>query len=134
MARVSPRISDRKIWRTKGGPAERNRMGAGASSPHLFRIQLQPEQLGCALHEHGADAGGVYRFGHHVSYITIQTGNCMYAAIMHGVVNVIGELPVCMTHDMENGLLGPNPTGALSMVFLAVFSILLFVRLEKGRN
>ncbi len=68
------------------------------------------------------------------SYITIQTGNCMYAAIMHGVVNVIGELPVCMTHDMENGLLGPNPTGALSMVFLAVFSILLFVRLEKGRN
>ena len=68
------------------------------------------------------------------SYITIQTGNCMYAAIMHGVVNVIGELPVCMTHNMENGLLGPNPTGALSMVFLAVFSILLFVWLEKGRN
>lgn len=49
------------------------------------------------------------------SYITIRTGNCMYAAIMHGVVNVIGELPVYMTHDMINGLLGPNPTGLLAM-------------------
>lgn len=68
------------------------------------------------------------------SYITIQTDNCMYAAIMHGVVNVIGELPVYMTYDMENGLLGPNPTGVLSMLFLAVFSILLFVKLEKGQD
>ncbi|MCI8359927.1 MAG: CPBP family intramembrane metalloprotease [Clostridiales bacterium] len=51
------------------------------------------------------------------SYITIQTGNCMYAAIMHGVVNVIGELPVYMTHDMENGLLGPNPMGILTISF-----------------
>lgn len=54
----------------------------------------------------------------------------MYAAIMHGVVNVIGELPVYMTHDMESGLLGPNPTGILSITFLAVFSILLLIKLK----
>lgn len=64
------------------------------------------------------------------SYITIQTGNCMYAAIMHGVVNVIGELPVYMTHDMESGLLGPNPTGILAISFLAAFSILLLLKLK----
>lgn len=64
------------------------------------------------------------------SYITIRTGNCMYAAIMHGVVNVIGELPVYMTHDMESGLLGPNPTGILAMSFLAAFSILLLIKMK----
>lgn len=64
------------------------------------------------------------------SYITIKTGNCMYAAIMHGVVNVIGEFPVYMTHDMKSGLLGPNPTGILAISFLAVFSILLYIKMK----
>ncbi|MDE7176426.1 MAG: CPBP family intramembrane metalloprotease [Lachnospiraceae bacterium] len=66
------------------------------------------------------------------SYITIQTGNCMYAAIMHGVVNVIGELPVYMTHSMESGLLGPNPTGILSISVLAAFSILLMAKMKDA--
>ncbi len=64
------------------------------------------------------------------SYITIRTGNCMYAAVMHGVVNVIGELPVYMTHDMESGLLGPNPTGLITISFMAVFSLLLPVKMK----
>lgn len=64
------------------------------------------------------------------SDITIRTGNCMYAAIMHGVVNVIGEIPVYLTYDLESGLLGPNPTGILTISFCAVFSILLFMKLK----
>ena len=64
------------------------------------------------------------------SYITIRTGNCMYAAVMHGVANVIGELPVYMTPDMESGLLGPNPTGLVTISFMAVFSILLLVKMK----
>lgn len=64
------------------------------------------------------------------SYITIKTGNCMYAAIMHGVVNVIGELPVYMTYDMKSGLLGPNPTGILAISFFAAFSILLLMKMN----
>lgn len=67
------------------------------------------------------------------SYITIQTENCMYAAIMHGVVNVIGELPVYMTYSMESSLLGPNPTGILTISFLAVFSILLMAKMKDNR-
>lgn len=54
----------------------------------------------------------------------------MYAAIMHGVVNVIGELPVYMTHDLESGLLGPNPTGILTISFLAAFSVLLLIKMK----
>lgn len=58
----------------------------------------------------------------------------MYAAIMHGVVNVIGELPVYMTYSMENGLLGPNPTGILTISFLAVFSVLLLTKMKDNRS
>lgn len=64
------------------------------------------------------------------SYITIRTENCMYAAIMHGVVNVVGELPVLMTHRMESTLLGPNPTGIFGLMFLTVLAIMLFFRLK----
>lgn len=64
------------------------------------------------------------------SYITIRTENCVYAAIMHGVVNVIGELPVYMTRDMQNGLLGPNPTGIITISFSAAFAILLFIKMK----
>lgn len=64
------------------------------------------------------------------SYITIRTGNCMYAAIMHGVVNVIGELPVCLTYDMESGLLGPNPSGAIGLAFFIALSVVLMTRMK----
>ena len=61
-----------------------------------------------------------------LSYATIKTGNCMYAAIMHGAVNVIGELPVYLSKDMVSGLLGPNPTGLLAMLPLVVVAVLCF--------
>ena len=61
-----------------------------------------------------------------LSYVTIRTGNCMYAAIIHGVVNVIGELPVYLSKGMVNGLLGPNPTGILTMLPLVIAAVLCF--------
>ena len=61
-----------------------------------------------------------------LSYATIRTGNCMYAAIIHGVVNVIGELPVYLSKDMVSGLLGPNPIGLLAMLPLVVVAVLCF--------
>ena len=67
------------------------------------------------------------------SYITIRTGNCMYAAIMHGAVNVMGELPVFLTYDMESGLLGPNPTGLIGILFLLVFAVILWTKM-KSKN
>lgn len=65
------------------------------------------------------------------SFVTLKTGNCMYAAIMHGVVNIIGEIPVFCSVSRKSGLAGPNPTGIVSMTFLIVMAIILYVRLDK---
>ena len=67
-----------------------------------------------------------------LSYVTIKTENCMYAAIAHGAANVIGELPVYFSVDLSNGLLGPNPTGLLTMLPLIVFAVICFAKLGKG--
>ena len=66
-----------------------------------------------------------------LSYVTTKTGNCMYAAIIHGVVNVIGELPVYFSKDMSSGLFGPNPTGLLTMIPLIIMAVFCFLRLGK---
>lgn len=68
------------------------------------------------------------------SYVTIRTQNCMYAAIMHGVVNIIGELPVFLTNTTESGLLGPNPTGALALSCLLVLSLVLLGKMKAQTN
>lgn len=73
-------------------------------------------------------------FGIICSYVTIVSGNCMYAAIVHGVVNLIGEVPVFLTLEKENGLLGPNPTGLIGMMFSIICAVILFVRLGKVEN
>lgn len=69
-----------------------------------------------------------------LSYVTIKTGNCMYAAIIHGVVNVIGELPVYFSVDMASGLLGPNPTGIITMLPLIIAAIICFLKLGNKAN
>ena len=66
------------------------------------------------------------------SYVTLKSGNCMYAAIMHGIVNTIGEVPVFCSISLKSGLLGPNPTGILSMSFLIILAILLYVKLGEN--
>ena len=66
------------------------------------------------------------------SYVTLKTKNCMYAAIMHGVINIIGEIPVFCSVSLKSGLLGPNPTGLLPMSFLIVAAVILFVRLGRS--
>ena len=68
------------------------------------------------------------------SYVTLKTGNCMYAAIMHGVVNIIGEIPVFCSVSLKSGLLGPNPTGLLSMSFLIIMAIFIYFKLGKGED
>lgn len=65
------------------------------------------------------------------SFVTLKTGNCMYAAIMHGVVNFIGEIPVFCSVSLKSGLLGPNPTGLLAMTFLIILAGILYVKLDK---
>ena len=69
-----------------------------------------------------------------LSYVTIRTGNCMFAAIVHGVVNVIGELPVYLSVSLTSGLLGPNPTGLLTMLPLIALAVVCFARLRPTRG
>lgn len=66
------------------------------------------------------------------SYVTIRTGNCMYAAIMHGVVNIIGEMPVLLTYDLNPTLLGPNPTGIIGMSFLLIVAVFSLLKLKTN--
>ncbi len=67
-----------------------------------------------------------------LSYATLATGNCMFAAIIHGAVNVAGELPVLCSVSGKSGLLGPNPSGLLSMAFLAAAAGVLLFRMRRG--
>lgn len=68
------------------------------------------------------------------SYVTIKSGNCMYAAIGHGVINFIGEIPVFLSVSRTSGLLGPNPSGVIGMSGLIVCAIVMWVLLGKIDN
>ena len=67
-------------------------------------------------------------------YVTVVSGIAMYAAIIHGVVNVIGEVPVFLSLTRENGLLGPNPTGLIGMAGMILCAATLFVKLGRTEN
>lgn len=67
-------------------------------------------------------------------YVTAVSGNAMFAAIVHGVVNIIGEIPVFLSLRQENSLLGPNPTGLIGMAGLILCAMVLFTRLGKIKN
>ena len=66
-----------------------------------------------------------------LSFVTIKTKNCMYASIIHGTVNVIGEMPVYFSKSFINGLLGPNPTGIITMIPLIIVAILCLIKLDN---
>lgn len=68
------------------------------------------------------------------SYVMVRCNNVMYCAIIHGVVNVIGEIPVFISISRKNGLLGPNPTGLISMSGLILCAIIMFMRLQNVKN
>ena len=68
------------------------------------------------------------------SYVTLKTGNCMYAAIMHGATNIIDELPVYCSKSQQSGLLGPNPGGLLAMSFLFIAAAVLFILMLRTKH
>lgn len=68
------------------------------------------------------------------SYVMVRSDNVMYSAIIHGVVNVIGEIPVFVSVSGKNGLLGPNPTGLISMSGLILCAIIMLTKLPTVRR
>lgn len=65
------------------------------------------------------------------AYVMVISNNVMYCAIIHGAVNVIGEIPVFISVSHKSGLLGPNPTGLIGMSGLVACAIIMFIRLPK---
>lgn len=68
------------------------------------------------------------------SYVYVRSHNVMYSAIIHGVVNVIGEIPVFISVSHKSGLLGPNPTGLIGLSGFLLCAIILFALADKWKS
>lgn len=69
--------------------------------------------------------------GIYMSFVTLRANNCMYAAIIHGAVNIIGEVPVYVSFSTQSTLLGPNPSGIIGMSMLLIGAVILLFKLPK---
>ncbi len=64
-----------------------------------------------------------------MSYMTLRTGNCMYAAIIHGAADIVGETGAWVSLSTKSSLLGPAPTGVIGLSILLLGAVWLFLRL-----
>lgn len=69
-----------------------------------------------------------------MSFVFIKTQNCMYASIIHGSINIVGETGIFISLNTKDALLGPNSTGIIGMLFLLIGAIILFLKLPKEYN
>lgn len=69
-----------------------------------------------------------------MSYVTLKTNNCMYASIIHGSVNLIGEIPVFVSLSSQSTLLGPNPSGFIGMSLLLIGAIILIFKMPNQQS
>lgn len=69
-----------------------------------------------------------------LSYVMAISGNVMFSAIIHGVVNVIGEVPVYLSITQENSLFGPHPTGLIGLSGLIILAVTMFCCFGKAKN
>lgn len=69
--------------------------------------------------------------GVYMSFVTLRTSNCMYASIIHGAVNIIGETPIFVSLSTQSVLLGPNPSGIIGMSVLLMGAVVLLFNLPK---
>lgn len=66
-----------------------------------------------------------------LSYVTLKYENCMYAAVIHGAVDVIGETGIWVSLGTKSPLVGPNPTGLLGISVLWIGAMILLRRMPK---
>lgn len=69
-----------------------------------------------------------------LSYVMVISGNVMFPAIIHGVVNIIGEVPVYLSITHESSLLGPNPTRLIGLSGLIILTVTMFFCFDKAKN
>ena len=70
-------------------------------------------------------------FGILERYVMLKTGNCMYSAILHGAMDIIGEAGVWISLSSKSPLLGSNPTGMISISVTVLVAAFLFVRINE---
>jgi hypothetical protein len=67
-----------------------------------------------------------------ISYSIIKTNNCIYAAIIHGAVNVGGDIQI-VSIAVNKPLIGSTPTGIMGMsVIFLLSSFIFFVKLKDA--
>lgn len=66
-----------------------------------------------------------------MSFVTIKTSNCMYASVIHGSINIVGETGIFISLGTQDILLGPKPTGIIGMSVLLLGAVVLFLKLPK---
>lgn len=67
-----------------------------------------------------------------MSYITLKTKNCMYAAIIHGATDIIGEVGNWISLSTKSSLLGPIPAGIIGLSVLLIGAVILFFRMPSN--
>ena len=67
-----------------------------------------------------------------MSYITLKTKNCMYAAIIHGAADIIGEVGNWISLSTKSSLLGPTPSGIIGLSVLLVGAVILFFMMPSN--
>lgn len=67
------------------------------------------------------------------SYVTLKYQNCMYAAVVHGAADIIGEAGVWISLSTQSTLLGPNPTGIIGMGILLIGAVVFLMKLPNSK-
>jgi membrane protease YdiL (CAAX protease family) len=60
-----------------------------------------------------------------MSYSMVKTNNCMYAAIIHGAINVAADLQI-LSVAVNRPLIGPSPTGIIGMGVIVIIAVYIF--------
>ena len=66
-----------------------------------------------------------------MSYITLKTKNCIYAAIMHGTADIVGDAGVWVSLLTKSSLLGPGASGIIGLSVLLIGAVLLFFKMPS---
>ena len=89
----------------------------------------------------GAPYSGIVMFiivaivlGTWMSYITLKTKNCLYAAIIHGASDIVGEFGTWISLATVSSLLGPTPPGIIGLSGLLVGAVILFQKMPDSNN
>lgn len=63
-----------------------------------------------------------------LSYVYLKSGSIWPSAILHGSINLIGEVPALFALANVSVLLGPSPTGIIGISFLLVGALWILIR------